>query len=204
VRRTTGTLLLGLLAVLLFAWGPATAAHACSCAESAPAQHFADADAVFTGRLLQRSVDHPDRPTASSSDPARHVFEVEVVLKGTAHTRQAVFSAASGASCGLELDGEGPFVVFARQDGDRYRADLCGGTTALTPHLHSELAALSGSDPGRILPGASPGTSWWTTSRLLGGGVLGLAGVGGALLLVRRRARRHPARDRYGVPQGSH
>lgn len=194
MRRTTALLLLGLLTALLVVWGPAAPAQACSCADASPAEHFANADAVFTGRLVERSVDHPDRPSISSADPARHVFEVEVVLKGTAHHRQAVFSAADGASCGLELTGEGPFVVFAREHDDRYRADLCGGTAALTPHLHSELAELNAGDPGRLLPGASPDTSWWTAPRLVGGGVLGLVGAAGALLLLRRRHRRRALR----------
>jgi hypothetical protein len=188
VRRTAALLVLGLLTALFVVGGPAGRAYACSCAESSPADAYADADAVFTGRLVQRSVDHPDWPTVSSADPARHVFDVEVVLKGTAHHRQAVFSSADGASCGLELDGEGPFVVFAQQVEDRYRADLCGGTTALTPQLHSELAALSTSS-ARLLPGSSPDTSWWTAPRIIGGGTLGLAGAIGLVLVVRRHSR---------------
>jgi hypothetical protein len=190
VRRTAALLALGLLTALLVVWGPARPAYACSCAQASPAQHFSGADAVFTGRLVQRSVEHPGWPVISSGDPARHVFEVEVVLKGTAHHRQAVFSSADGAGCGLELDGEGPFAVFARQDDGRLRADLCGGTTALTPQLHSELAALSGAGSGRLLPGASPDSSWWTPPRLIGAGATGLVGAGGLVLLYRRGRRR--------------
>lgn len=195
MRRTTALLVLGLLTALLVAWGPAAPAQACSCAEASPGHHFADADAVFTGRLVQRSVDHPDRPTASSADPARHVFAVEVVLKGAAHRRQAVFSSADGASCGLELDGDGPFVVFARQHDGRLRADLCGGTTPLTSHLHSELVSLADDDAGRLLPGSSPDTSWWTTPRLVGGGVAGLAAGAGLLVFLRRRQRQRATSD---------
>lgn len=188
MRRTAALLALGLLAALFVVWGPAGPAQACSCAEASTAVHFGGADAVFTGRLVDRSVDS-GWPTSSSADRARHVFDVEVVLKGGAHRRQAVFSAADGAGCGLELDGTGPFVVFASHSDDRLRADLCGGTTALTPELHAELAALSADGSGRLLPGSSPDTSWWTAPRLVGGGLLGLLGAAG-LLFLRRRHRR--------------
>jgi hypothetical protein len=91
----------------------------------------------------------------SSADPALHVFAVDTVFKGTAHEEQAVLSPVSGATCGLELVGEGPFVVFASRStdlggepfatlaDDQYAAFLCGGTAPLTPALEAELTALS-------------------------------------------------------------
>ena len=189
MRRTTALLALGLLAALFVVWGPASPAQACSCAGAATAEQFNGADAVFTGRLVDRSVDS-GWPTSSSADPARHVFDVEVVLKGRVHQHQAVFSAADGASCGLELDGTGPFVVFAWHHDERLRADLCGGTAELTPELHAELAALSADGSGRLLPGSSPGTSWWTPPRVAVGGLAGLFGAAGLLFLRRHRRRR--------------
>ncbi len=110
----------GLLALLLAALFSAAGvllaspASACSCAGDADtAQYFADADAVFTGTLLSRTVSHPDWPTMSSADPALDVFATDTVFKGEVHEQQGVVSAAEGASCGLELSGDGPFVVFA-------------------------------------------------------------------------------------------
>jgi hypothetical protein len=43
--------------------------------------------------------------------PALHVFAVDTVFKGTAHEQQGVVSPMSGATCGLELAGEGPFAL---------------------------------------------------------------------------------------------
>jgi hypothetical protein len=39
-----------------------------------------------------------------------------------------VTSQASGASCGVEITGPGPFVVFAQEAPTGLTADLCGGT----------------------------------------------------------------------------
>jgi hypothetical protein len=187
--------LLGLLAGLLVVWGPATSANACSCAGMPTAQQFERADAVFIGRLLDRSVTHPDWPLMSSADPARHLFAVDAVLKGEAHQRQAVFSADSEASCGLSLTGEGPFAVFARWDGDRYHADLCNGTGKLTAGMETELAALAreaGNPDTPPLPGDSANAGWWTPRRIVLGSLLGLAVLPTVLLW------RHASRRRCG------
>jgi hypothetical protein len=53
-----------------------------------------------------------------SGDPALHVFSVETVYTGTAHEHQGVLSPVSGATCGLELVGNGAFVVFATRSTD--------------------------------------------------------------------------------------
>ncbi|CCG05515.1 hypothetical protein [Blastococcus saxobsidens] len=159
--RTAATLLTGLVFVLA-GWVLAAPASACSCTGGTTAEFFARADAVFTGSLGSRSVDRPPGPIGSSTDPALHVFAVDTVFKGTASERQGVVSPESGASCGLELTGDGQFAVFATRDATlgetpftplaegQYAAFLCGGTTELTPALEAELRALAA--PGR-LPG---------------------------------------------------
>jgi hypothetical protein len=174
-------------------------AMACSCAEATTAQHFAEADAVFTGTLVSRDVDHPDWPTSSSSDPALHVFAVDEVFAGEVHEMQGVVSAADSASCGLDLTGAGPFVVFASRDADlpdgQYRAGLCGGTTTVDPSIAAELDDLAGatsptgtapSAPTRGtagLQGAGPGP---TATALIGGLALAVVAVGGFVLHRRR------------------
>jgi hypothetical protein len=146
VRRGTVTLLLAVLfaAAGLFLASPA---QACSCAEATTAQHVADADVVFTGTLLSREVDHPDWPEMSSGDPALHVFAVDVVYKGEAHEEQGVVSAAESASCGLDLSGDGPFVVFGTSDPSladgQYRAGLCNGTGLADDAVLTELQQLT-------------------------------------------------------------
>ncbi len=199
VRRTVVTLLLSGL-VLAAGLLVATPVSACSCVGGTTQEFFDRADAVFTARLVSR--EEPRGRLTSSADPALHVFAVDTVFKGTAHERQGVVSPVSGATCGLELSGDGPFAVFAARSAelggmrfaladDQYAAFLCGGTAPSTPALEAELGALADVPPGSStapLPGAA-GTV------LPGSGLLwpGLAGVGaiallaGTLALVRRR-----------------
>jgi MYXO-CTERM domain-containing protein len=188
MRRAT-TLLLGVLAAAAGLLVGARPAAACSCAGiPSAAQAFASADAVFTGRLLSREVHHPDWPLISSGDPAVHVFAVDEVFKGVVHEEQGVVSADSGASCGLELSGEGPFVVYATgSDGD-YRAGLCDGVTTVTPGTESELRTLAGATERAATRSGAAGTDapGPPTVALAAGGALVLA-LGGALLMRRRR-----------------
>jgi hypothetical protein len=205
VRRIGIVLLSGLM---LSAAGLVVAAPAaaCSCAGiPTTAGAFASADAVFTGRLVSREVQHPNAPMRSSEDPALHVFAVDEVFKGVVHEQQGVVSADSGASCGLELSGAGPFVVFAAGSADRYTAALCDGSGALTPEVTEELRALAdtASDgPAPPRPGAAgtdvPGlpTAVFATG---GAAVLGLALVG--WLLVHRRRRTASSSRSSGASQ---
>jgi Tissue inhibitor of metalloproteinase len=112
--------------------GLAAPAHACSCAVASQAEHFQDADVVFTGRLVDRQ-EPPWRPVMSSGDPAALTFEVSRVYRGEAERLQVVETAMSGASCGLVIDGQGPFLVFTNHapDGATLTASLCGGTRAI-------------------------------------------------------------------------
>ena len=116
VRRVLTTVLAG-CALLLTGWVAPTPASACSCAGGTTAEQFDRADAVFTGTVLSRDVQHPPGPVHSSDDPALHLFAVDIVHKGTAYARLPFVSADSGASCGLEL-GDGPFLVFATDPAD--------------------------------------------------------------------------------------
>jgi hypothetical protein len=132
-----------------------------------------------------------------------HVFAVDTVFKGAAHERQGVVSPVSGATCGLELSGEGPFVVFATRSADlggmrftslaedQYAAFLCGGTAPSTPALEAELGALADVPPGSSaapLPGAAgtvPPGSGMLVPGLVGVGAAAL--LAGTWVLVRRR-----------------
>ena len=96
--------------------GGGRAVSACDCGGFTDDEAFAVADAVFTGSLLE--IQTPPGDTYSSADPERFVFQVEEVYKGTAFARQSVVTARKGASCGLEIAGSGPFVVFARNESD--------------------------------------------------------------------------------------
>jgi hypothetical protein len=198
VRRFVATLL---TAGLLTAAGVLVAppASACSCPPLTTVEYLRIADAVFTGTLVSREV-ASGRPVTSSGDPALHVFTVDRVYKGEVREVQGVVSAASGASCGLELQGEGPFLVFATRAGDlpagRYSADLCGGTAPLTAGLQAEIDAVTGvsvEPPERRDPlpgeaGTGPGGPPLLTA-VVAGGALAVALAGWFVLRRRQTAR---------------
>jgi hypothetical protein len=179
VRRWTTGLLAGLLLVLA-GWVLAPAVSACGCTGGTPSEHALRADAVFSGRLVDRE---------AVGGTALHVFAVDTVHAGAVSARQGVLSPASGASCGLELAGEGPFLVFADREDDRLAADLCGGTTAWTPEAAAEVQMLTGAsapEPGSAgteLPGGPSDAALEAV-----GAVLLVAAFAGGLLLRRRAA----------------
>jgi hypothetical protein len=113
-------------------------AGACSCAVGTDQQAFDRADAVFTATLTK--MEDPD--SGRSTAPRVYTFAVDDVLKGEVAPQQTVRSEQSGASCGLEIAGAGPFIVFAVASvhgssdielgaGELY-AGLCGGTRAIS------------------------------------------------------------------------
>jgi hypothetical protein len=149
VRRLLLLLLGGLL--VLTGWVLAPAASACSCVPATTAEQLARADVAFTGTLVSREVLRPDPGTSGSDDPVVHVFAVDTVLKGAPAAQQIVVSAASSASCGLELSGDGPFLVLATAPPDapagQLTATLCGGTGPVPPELAAEAPGPAGVDP---------------------------------------------------------
>jgi hypothetical protein len=201
MRRIPASLLLG---ALLAAAGliVAPSASACSCAGiPSPTAAFSSADAVFTGRLVSREVHHPNWPIIGSGDPAVHIFAVDEVFKGAVHEEQGVVSADSGATCGLELTGEGPFVVYATESDGGYRAGLCDGVTTVTAEIESELRAIAGTTTGGADPaplaGAAGTDAPGPPKTAVAAAALVLV-LGGALLLRRRRAAKRVGRGGPG------
>ncbi|WP_100502311.1 hypothetical protein [Geodermatophilus chilensis] len=178
-RWTTG--LLAALLLVLAGWVLAPAASACSCTGGTAADHALRADAVFAGRLVDRRV---------VDGTALHVFAVDTVYAGEVSARQGVLSPASAASCGLELAGQGLFLVFAGREDGRLAAGLCGGTTVWTPETAAELQVLTGATApapgtaGTDLPGGLSDAAVEAAVAVL----LVAAFVGG--LLLRRRVSR--------------
>lgn len=128
-------LVAGLLALILVVH-PARPASACSCATFTEAQAFARSDAVFAGALVE--IRTPEG--ADYRKPERFIFEVDRVYKGEVWARQTVVTAQDGMSCGLEIVGRGPFVVYAETDGgglvqprrSELASSLCSGTRELS------------------------------------------------------------------------
>src|SRR4029077_261876 len=118
----------------------ATSAYACSCGGASDARAFADADAVFAGKLVHYEPP-PQQRVMSSADPAVWTFRVREVYKGKVTRTQEVVSPVSGATCGLEIPRAGTFLVFGLRavpagsvnlwpgpaKGQLF-AHLCGGT----------------------------------------------------------------------------
>jgi len=127
-----------LAAVAVGLVGAAPPAAACSCASFNDDEALAASQVAFVGELLE--VRTPSSGEAwSSADPERFVFAVDRVYKGEANATQSVVTAREGASCGLELMGRGPFLVFATtdpqlhldgDDGEVY-SSLCSGSREL-------------------------------------------------------------------------
>jgi hypothetical protein len=108
-------------------------AYACSCAAASEKQHLADADVVFKGTLIKRVAPPARDGIRSSMDPVTYIFDVTRSYKGSTSDPQRVRSAMSGASCGIELSGKGPYLVFASEPAGSKKnrplqASLCGGT----------------------------------------------------------------------------
>jgi len=210
MRRTGILLLLSALVGAVVVLG-ASPAQACECAGGTTAEFTERADAVFIGRLVSR--DLPGEPITSSADPALHVFAVDAVAKGAVSERQEVLSPVSGASCGLELSGDGPVAVFATRtadpwlsasgpelEDDQYYAYLCGGSAPLTPQLEAELGPLRPVAAGTVPEPATPveprAASTTSPDRdgpapvlLIAGGAAVLLVAGALLLLLLRRRR---------------
>ena len=132
--RVLGAMVAVTLGAAILIVGPsARPARACSCIGMTDEQAFAAADAVFRGQVAGYE-SPPAQPVMSSADPAVWTFAVAEVYKGDVAPTQAVVSAVSGATCGLEIPHQGEFFVFAdRRDGTGgYSANLCGGTRSTT------------------------------------------------------------------------
>jgi hypothetical protein len=173
-------------------------AHACSCVGRDDAQSFEAADVVFRGTLPAGTV-----TGRGDSDPVVLTFAADRVYKGTAYTAQKVSTSASGASCGLEISGAGPFLVFASDPRDEDgtapevapgtvpvpEASLCGGTRELradeTPPFGPGHPADAAAGVVFALPAADPGR--WATVLPVAFGVLIVALLAVPVVIRRRR-----------------
>ena len=72
---------------------------------------------IFTGTIANDRVDEREQTRTLT-------FAVDRVFKGEATATEVVTSHASGASCGLEISGPGPLVVFADQGRRAHRQSV--------------------------------------------------------------------------------
>lgn len=190
-RRQAAAVAVGMMlggALPLVTAGPA---QACSCAGWDDIQAYAGADAVFAATLR-----NPELPGEQDYErPRVFDFEVDAVYKGDVVRQQRVVSIGSGSTCGAELDGNGPFLVFATRDRQQFDdavpdgelfTGLCNGTRKLADR------AVSFRNAAEPLPGASASLAvnadrdLWTAAAVGGGAVV--AAALGILVWRRRRA----------------
>ncbi|MPZ63901.1 MAG: hypothetical protein GEU93_22130 [Propionibacteriales bacterium] len=125
----------------------------------------------------------------STMDPATLTFKVRWVHKGEAQRLQQVETAMSGASCGLEIEGDGQFLVFANQtrNGAALTASLCGGTRAIADGGPPAVGASYLPGPG----GDIPDNSWAYTSfaTVMSSAVAVVLALAGWVLVRRTRSK---------------
>ena len=208
---------------------PGRSVSACSCAVLTDQEAFDRADVVFVGTLVE--IVTPPGDAYLSTDPERFVLDVERVYKGDAVDPQTIVTARDGASCGLEIHGPGPFLVYATStdsivtganDDERY-ANLCSGTRARADAVvpasfgagraPAPFVPRTADEPGTApasaerLPEAatpSPGDDdvWVSPGMLLA--IVGVASAASAACLIALRLRRaEPAGDEHQVPKSA-
>lgn len=148
IRRWAGMIALVAVASASMVLVAAAPASACSCIGYDDAQAFDAADAVFVGTLEERG--EPADPNYSAS-PVTLTFRVDRAYKGDIARTQPVVISSSDSSCGLDLTGTGPFLVFARDEGSpalstdapdgAVFAGLCDGTRGLRAGVPASFGA---------------------------------------------------------------
>lgn len=193
IRAALVTVAVAGLIQLVAVFGAAPAV-ACSCVSMSDREYVEGADVIFKGTLLDR-----EEPEAgldglfSSADPATLTFAVSEVYKGQVGPTAQVRTAMSGASCGLEIEGEGPFLVFTEFGDDGLTASLCGGTRDMPEEPPAALG-----DPRPPAGSGEPASFERTSGTTDSGGagpmvwVTGGAAVALAALLAHRIVRRKP------------
>jgi hypothetical protein len=88
----------------------------------APAQAYAEHDAVFEGRVLE--VEAPDDP----SGPLRATLVVVQHWKGIEQERVVVTTPAVGSLCGVPFAPETSWLVYADREGGALSTGLCSRT----------------------------------------------------------------------------
>jgi hypothetical protein len=178
----------------------ATPCAACSCGEAASlADSAARADVVFVGAFVDTSEPAHLLPgLTSSAEEVGRIFEVTEVRKGAASIRTEVRTAASGGSCGLEVEPGGVYVVVATTTPTGLTGGLCDGTRLLTTVTASDLDAVGAAqapEAGVLTAGPLDATSplgdRFGSPLALGAGLAAVTVLVAllAMVVVRRRGR---------------
>ena len=181
-----------------FVLGTSERVAACSCATFTEEEALDASDAAFTGTVVE--VITPSGDTYSSADPERFVFDVAEVYKGDVFARQSIVTARDGGSCGLEISGPGPFLVFAREtdsvvsgavDGELY-SSLCSGTRPLASDAIPASFGSGSAPRAGVSPIGDTGTESSTVQIVLIAGAVAVIGAGSVFAIGRRTKRAAP------------
>lgn len=104
----------------------ANPAYACSCVQTDEQRQYDEATHVFKGTLAQAA---PERTGEADqgAGTVTYAFDVLDTYKGVVGDPQKVSTAAESAACGVDLDGTGPFLVFAYEAADPPGAAAAAG-----------------------------------------------------------------------------
>ena len=147
------------------------------------------ADAVFVGTITNRTGPAVGAGGIwSSTAPVTYTVAVDGVYKGSVRSTEHIVSAASGASCGLEVKMDRRYVLFPRVDDktskplsapDRLVGSLCDGTTRATPRVLSALQTTLGQPRSPLSGESAPPMAGGVESLLIFGALAWLVTVFG-------------------------
>jgi hypothetical protein len=165
------TLVVGsLVAALLVGW--ASPCWACRCVMLTPREQAANADVIFTGRVLEA-----EDPFSQSGPRVQATLAVERIYKGSVEAEPVVETLpGASAACGVGFRAGDRYTVFAFvNERGRLETNLCSGT------------GRGPIDPARFgLPeGLSATAPWLGLAAVLG--AVTIVGMGAALLIGRFR-----------------
>lgn len=121
-------------------------AYACSCIAAKEKKLYKWADVVFKGKVTKKKELHGEMGMSGgghSMSPSSVVYTFTPTrsYKGKVAKPQKVTTAGDSAACGVNLDGQGPFLVFANRPEPTNTSlaakkpltiSLCGGTREFT------------------------------------------------------------------------
>lgn len=189
MRISLGRILVALLLAAGVVVVPASSAYACMCLRESPQEYLRTSDAVFTGHLVDSELRFGGKEVLT--------FQVGRVYKGAVTYLEEVASQSDDVGCGLDLRGDGPFLVFAdateAAPGEpRYFAGGCTGTRYVSD-TDPVLDALGPATPPDALP--SETKSPLTAPELISLALLALVGAALAVLWRGRSRNRTTPHD---------
>lgn len=100
-------------------------AHACSCVQADSKSRLESSEAAFIGTLISKGSPKGSDGMYGSGEEVPFRFRVNEVAKGDLPREIDVWSANSGASCGLEVGVGETSGIFLYRQGDRWTSGLC-------------------------------------------------------------------------------